>query len=99
MKTVDKLIVQILISIAISGVITAFSWYVNTDQLRATNSILFYIGAMITAPSFFIVAILKGFNYAMHFTGYYTFQIINFIFYSLIITLIQMFYFRSRDKG
>ena len=60
MKTVDKLIVQILISTAISGAITAFSWHVNTDQLRAPNSILFYIGAMITGPRQFVWNLLTG---------------------------------------
>ncbi len=69
-------------------------WYSG----RFIKGILDYIGIVLYAPSFLIVALLQGMNTAMHFTTYRTYLIVSFIFYSLVIATAQWIFYKRKKK-
>lgn len=96
MKPIDKRILfrYIIINVALSSVLVLLMWYTG----GFIKGILSYIGLVLSTPSFLILALLKGITNAMHFTTYRTFLIVSFLFYSAVITLIQIIILRWKKK-
>jgi hypothetical protein len=96
MKPIDKrlLIRYILINIAASSSLVLILWYTG----RFIEGILYKIGLVLYLPSFYILVLLKGLNETMHFTTDSTELFVSFIFYSLLIAVIQIIIYKRRKK-
>ncbi len=96
MKLIDKRLLfwYIVINLAISSLIVMVLWYTG----RFIEGIGFSIKLILRAPSFIILSIVGGINYAMHFARENTFRLVSFIFYSLLIAIIQVFIYKRREK-
>lgn len=63
------------------------------------EGILHFLGLILFAPAFYVLFLLSGPTYAMHFATENTFRIVSFIFYSAVIALIQFVIFKRRKKN
>jgi hypothetical protein len=84
----------ILINLSISAFLAFLMWYTG----RFLEGPLHYIGGILFAPSFFILFLLKGSNYAMHFATERLFLTVSFSFYSIIIALVQIIILKQKTK-
>jgi hypothetical protein len=96
MKPIDKRLLMryILINIAASSSLVLILWYTG----RFIEGVLFKIGLVLYLPSFYILVFLKGLNETLHFTTDTTELIVSFIFYSILIALIQLIIYKIRKK-
>lgn len=96
MKPINKrlLIRYFLINIAVSSFLVLILWYTG----RFIEGVLYKIGLVLYLPSFYILVFLLGLNETMHFTTDNTELFVSFIFYSLLIALIQFFIYKRRKK-
>ncbi len=81
-------------NVATSSLMVLILWYTG----RFIEGILFYIGLILYSPGFIILSAIGGPNYAMHFAREITFRLVSFIFYSLLIAIIQVFIYKRREK-
>ncbi len=88
------LITYIIINLSASAILVLLIWYTS----RFLEGTLHYIRLILGAPSFFILFFLKGPTNAMHFTSETTFRLVSFVFYSLIIALIQIIILKKKKK-
>lgn len=86
---------SIIINLSLSSVIVFFIWFLSGLGVRG---LLFYLLAIMYMPSFLIVSLFKGPNYAMHFASFNTFIVVSFIFYSLLIALIQVIVYKLKKR-
>jgi membrane-bound ClpP family serine protease len=83
-----------LINFFLSSSIVFIVWY----TARFRTGILHFLGLILYAPGFYILFLTTGPNYAMHFATENTFRFVSFIFYSLLIGLIQIIIYKRRKK-
>jgi hypothetical protein len=96
MKLLDKRLLfrYIIINIIASSSLVFLLWYTG----KFVTGILSYVKLVLYIPSFFILVFLKGLNETMHFTTYKVELLVSFIFYSLVIALIQVLIYKMRKK-
>jgi hypothetical protein len=96
MKPIDKRLMfrYIIINIIASTFLVLLLWYTG----GVLKGILYYMNLVLYLPSFFILVLLKGLNETLHFTTYNTELMVSFIFYSLVIALIQIFIYKRKKK-
>jgi hypothetical protein len=96
MKPTDKkrLFRYIIVNLTISLAIVLVLWWTG----GFIEGIWFYVQVILITPSFIILSLIGGINYAMHFAREITFRVVSFIFYSAVIALIQMFIYKRRKK-
>lgn len=87
-----KLLRYVAINFVFSLSIVLFLWYTG----RFVKGILFYVGLFLDMPAFIIISFIGGINNAMHFTPENIYRVVSFIFYSLLIALIQIFIYKRR---
>jgi len=85
----------LIINLLLSSLLFSLMTYTG----RYYKGLLSYISMALLAPSFFILAIFKGVNDAMHFTAERTYDIVSFISYLVIIAIVQVFIYRRKHKG
>lgn len=85
---------NVMFNIAVSAVLVLLMWLTGS-YIKGPIS---YIGLVLYAPSFIIISLLKGTNVALHFTTYWANLIVSFLFYSVIIALIQWFVYKRKKK-
>lgn len=83
-----------IINLFLSLALTFLMWY----PVRSFGIILNYIGYVLFIPSFYIISLFKGVNAAMHFTRDRTYLLVSFIFYSLVIALIQVIILKKKRR-
>lgn len=84
----------IIINLSSSFLIVVLIWYTG----RFLQGLLYHIGLVLWAPSFFVIFLLKGPTNAMHFTRDTTFLLVSFISYVIIIALIETIVFKWKKR-
>ncbi len=84
----------IMINLGTSAILVLLIWYTS----RFLEGTLHYIRLILGAPSFFILFLLTGANYTMHFATENMYRLASFIFYSVFIGLIQIIILKFRGK-
>lgn len=98
MKSANKMFVAryVVTNFVLTSLILLIMLYVG----GSIEGVKFYVKFILRAPSFFTLVLLRGFNDTLHFTAENTFRIVSFIFYSLVIALIQLaIYKRRKNEG
>lgn len=90
----NLLFCYVIINFSISSTLTFLMWYTG----KFLEGVLHYIGYILFLPSFQIISLFRGVNATMHYTHYQTFLIVSFIFYSLVIALIQAIILRRKRR-
>lgn len=83
-----------MINLCTSALLVLLIWYTS----KFLEGILHYIRLILGAPSFFILLFLKGPTNVMHFTSENTFRLVSFIFYSLVIALVQIIILKKKKR-
>jgi len=96
MKPIDKRLLMryILVNIFASSLLVLLLWYAG----KFKEGLFFYIGLVLYIPIFCILVFIQGLNKTMHFTAYHTELFVGFIFYSAVISLIQIVIYKIRKK-
>lgn len=94
MLTSRRLINHIALNLLISGLLLSIKW--NLDKYN--EGILFYFKLILAAPSFFIIMLIMGPNYAMHFTIYKLELSVSFGLYSIMVGIMQLLYLVYSNK-
>ncbi len=82
----------------INIVATSFIVFLADYLLLFRTGVLSQIRFLLNAPSYIILFILQGVSDTLHFTSDRSFLIVSFIFYSALIAVIQLVYYRRSRK-
>jgi len=88
----------LLIYLLLNLVITSLIVFLADYLILFRTGILSHIRFILNAPSYIILFIIRGVSDTLHFTSDRIFLIVSFIFYSIVIALIQIFIYKWRKK-
>lgn len=96
MKPIDKRLFwkYVLLNLGLASLLVFLMDYLVLFR----KGLLSYIGFILNAPSYLILFIIIGPTNTLHFISDRTFLIVSFIFYSVLIALIQVFVYRRKRK-
>jgi hypothetical protein len=88
----NKLFYYIVINLLLTSTLVLLQWYTGgfIEGIRG------FIGRILFTPSFFILFLLIGPTKAMHFTTYSSYLVVSFVFYSVVIALIQTIIYKRK---
>ncbi len=70
-------------------------WFISKYFVKG---LLNYVGYILFLPSFLIVSLFRSVNDALHYTTKETFLLVSFIFYSLVIAIVQRILYKRKKK-
>jgi hypothetical protein len=93
-----KLLSHIAINLVIPMIIVLIESYISRPEVILSGGILKYVGLILTVPGFYIILLLTGPTYATHSAGGNLFLLTNFIFYFVVIAVVQIIILRKRER-
>lgn len=87
-----RLLSCVLYNIVISSAIVIFIKYTGGH----IEGFLHNLNVVLETPSFYILVFVLGPNNAVHFTKYSTYLLLDFVFYLLVIAVVQVIYFKIK---
>ncbi len=87
---------KIILNLSITSILVFIFWFIFTKV--GGEGILSYIGLLLYMPIFLIISVVTGAWAAMHSISSKTYLFVGFIFYSLLIALIQIFIYKRKKR-
>jgi len=88
------LLIQIVINLALSSGLVVLLWYCR----GFIEGVWFEVGLVLAAPTFYLLVLLKGVTYTMHFVPDLIFKLISFVLYVLITAVLQFGIYKLKKK-
>jgi hypothetical protein len=89
------IVLQLIINLTLSSGLVMLLWYCR----GYVEGVWFELGLILFTPTFYVLVLIKGVNYTMHFISEKVILTVSFTIYAVIIAVLQVAFHRIRKQS